>query len=101
MLEYLKAYQNLGVAGLFIMMYLSTVWFLIRRLIKDREEERVRTERIVQVLAKYVETMRAHNALLDRLRDSVNADIQQQRELIVYLKARGSGFRRSVCDEPN
>lgn len=96
----LEAYQNFGVAGLFITMYLSTVWYLIKTLQKDREKEQERTKKMVEVLAAHVEATRVHNVLLEKLRETVHADIQQQRELIVYLKARGSGMRKAVCDEP-
>ena len=73
--EAYELYKNGGVAGLFIVLYISTLGLLIWLLIKDRSKEILRIEKLAEVLTTVTHTLDKGN------------------QLLTYLKARDDGRR--------
>ena len=94
----LEVYEKAGVAALFIVMYLTTVWFLIRLLIKDRQKEIDRTEKLTQVIIGVTQTLKEVVAVNDKLKTSVAEKDNRLAEFLAYIKARDEARRNGRND---
>lgn len=98
--EALETYKEAGVAGLFIVMYVTTVWFLIRMLMKDKQSilkqidaERVRTQEMTKIVEENAGALRQTAEIIKELKDTIQRDTDAHRELITYWKARDQFLR--------
>lgn len=100
----LEVYEKAGMAGVFLVLYVTTVWFLIRMLAKDKAQiitdlhgERERTVAMAQIVQGNTESNRQVIEVMRELKGVVEKDAEAQRELIAYFKAKDSfsgGSRR-------
>lgn len=91
----LEVYEKAGMAGVFLVLYVTTVWFLIRMLakdkaqiIKDLQSERERTVAMARIVEGNTESNRQVIDVMRELKGVVEKDAEAQRELIAYFKAR-------------
>jgi hypothetical protein len=96
-IEGLTAYKEFGVAGLFIVMYLGTVWFLIRMLIKDRDKEIDRVRALAQVVTENAGACLKVAQILEQLKERTEAEERKSAELLTYIRARDD-VRRGDAD---
>ena len=85
---FLTAYQELGVLGIFILLYIATVLFLIRTLVKDKEAEKNETTRVVTSLNAATNAMEKVSEGLDELQDVSEAQSKKVEDLLNYLRIR-------------
>lgn len=93
----LEVYEKAGMAGVFLVLYVTTVWFLIRMLAKDKaqiiadlQSERTRTVAMAQIVQGNTESNRQVIEVMRELKGVVEKDAEAQRELIAYFKAKDS-----------
>ena len=86
-----ETYKQLGVAGLFILMYVTTVWFLIRVLVKQSSDAKAMTEKVVVALE--ASTSQSKQALdgMKNVSSSVDAQKTMMTEYIAYMKGLEKG----------
>lgn len=85
---FLTAYQELGVAGLFIVMYVCTVLYLIKTLVKSKEESVKDTVTLVTALNETVASLENMTDSLDKLTKQSNEQTKRVDELLLYLKLK-------------
>ena len=90
-IEEYKIYKEFGVAALFIVMYVTTVWFLIRTLVQDRAKEVKRTEKIVEVVAASNVVLSRNTDILEKLKETIDNEERRSSELLTYLRAKDEG----------
>jgi len=91
----LEVYEKAGVAGLFIVLYITTIWFLIRVLMKDKqrivdmyEKETERVERLATIVQSNTDSNKQMVRVAVELKDAVQEDTKVQREMMAYFKAK-------------
>ncbi len=88
LLEFLKAYKEFGVAGLFIMMYLATVWLLIKELKASKKECVDITDRVVTVLDKSANCVDRFSAVMEKVEQGQSDLMTNNKEFIAFFKGR-------------
>jgi hypothetical protein len=93
----LEVYEKAGMAGVFLVLYVTTVWFLIRMLAKDKAQiiadlqgERTRMTAMAQIVQGNTESNRQVIEVMRELKGVVEKDADAQREMIAYFKAKDS-----------
>jgi len=71
-MDFLPAYERYGVAGLFIAMYIATIFMFIKYLIVYSEKEIKRCENLATLITKSTEVSQSQIILLEKLKDSVD-----------------------------
>lgn len=87
-IEEYTIYKEFGVAALFIVMYVTTVWFLIRTLVQDRAKEVKRTEKLAELIATSNVVWRRNTEILEQLKLAIEREERRALEFLVYVKAR-------------
>ncbi len=91
LLELLKVYKDYGVAGLFMVLFVATIYFFYKDL-KERLKEQVAiTERVVNVLDKASNSMSTSAEKLGGVEESINNQSTQTKEFIAFLRGRDEG----------
>jgi uncharacterized protein Yka (UPF0111/DUF47 family) len=85
---FLSAYQELGVAGLFILLYITTVWYLIRTLVQSKVDATNETQKVVTALNEAVTATESMAETIGELKESVDGESKKIDELLTYLKLR-------------
>jgi hypothetical protein len=91
---FLTAYQELGVAGLFILLYITTVLYLIRTLVKDKEDEKTETKNVVNALNSATVAMKGMADSMDELKEMSREQNKNVDAMMTYMKLRDSFNRR-------
>jgi len=94
-LETYQIYEKGGMIALFVIMYLTTIAFTLRllmkdreKLIQDREREVKRTEHMAEIVVRQTQAQLETNELLKKLQDAVTLEVRKSAELMTYFKAR-------------
>jgi len=66
-----QVYKEFGVAALFIVMYLGTVWFLIRQLVKGKEEAVENAKTMARALEANTQSTDASNSIMLELKKAI------------------------------
>ncbi len=89
----LTIYKDYGVAGLFLTLYLITLWFFYKEL-KEREKLMVAiTERVVTALDKSSDSSETTAEVLKNVGTSLDTNTKQTGEFIAFVRGRDSGGR--------
>ncbi|MFH1303776.1 MAG: hypothetical protein ABIK07_22185 [Planctomycetota bacterium] len=83
-----KIYREFGVAALFIAMYITTVWFLIKKLMQDRIQEVKRTKEIVEVVMTSNMVLSKNTEILEKLKSAIESEEKKSSELLMYLRTK-------------
>jgi tRNA(Phe) wybutosine-synthesizing methylase Tyw3 len=97
-IETYQVYKEFGVAALFIVMYVTTVWFLIRTLVQDRAKEIKRTETVVELIVTSNAVLARNTEILEKLKETIENEERRSSELLTYLRTKdemGKGRRDS------
>lgn len=87
-LELLKVYKDFGVAGLFITLYLLTVWRFYREL-KDREQKGMAmTERMIVALDGAANAIERNGEVLSTVEKSIGESTTQVKLFIAFIRGR-------------
>ena len=89
--ELLKLLQDVGVAALFIAMYLTTVWYLYKELKAGKVEATAMVERMVTSLDKSSRATEDETKALDGVKASLDETRGQTREFLAFLRGRDAG----------
>jgi len=87
-IEEYQVYKEFGVAALFIVMYVTTVWFLIRTLVQDRAKEVKRTEKVVELIVTSNAVLSRNTEILEKLKGAIEAEERKSAELLTYLRTK-------------
>jgi len=87
-LEAAKLYQEWGVAALFIVMFAITLGFLIRLLVKGKDKEIERTEKLANILMQNAHSMDEYADVVRALQVCVDKEARASTELLTYFRTR-------------
>jgi tRNA(Phe) wybutosine-synthesizing methylase Tyw3 len=87
-IEEYQIYKEFGVAALFIVMYVTTVWFLIRTLMQDRLKEVKRTEKVVELIVTSNAVLARNTEILEKLKEAIETEERKSSELLTYLRTK-------------
>jgi len=95
LMEFLKIYKDLGVAALFIALYLVTVYFFYKELKNSKDEVVVMTEKVTAVLDKAATAITEMNKTTRDGKDSIDQLRNQNEQFLSFLRGRDEHRRRS------
>lgn len=84
----LEAYEKFGIAGLFICMYLVTIWFLVRQILASKKEMVDMVEKVVAIQEKTIKSNEDITKTMGAVKRTVEASVAQHSEFIAYLRGR-------------
>jgi uncharacterized membrane protein YgcG len=94
-MEAARIYKEMGVAALFIVMYVVTVWFLIRLLIADKKKAEEKTERMINVVNDCTNSNEQVTDAVKEMNKALEANTQHQIAFLTYQKARDEARRNN------
>lgn len=93
--EAVNTYRELGVAGLFIFLYVSTVIIFFKTLREDRKETIQLTEKMIAALESSTNANRDSAKLVAEVKNSLDQSTNQSKEFLAYARGRDSKGTRS------
>jgi len=87
----LEVYKTYGVAGLFIVMYLATIWLFIADLKSQREKFAEMTKQMVEALNSSAMANIKTSDILSEVKKSLDENSNKMSEFIAYLRGRDEG----------
>ena len=84
----LQTYRELGVAGLFILMYLATIAMFICDLRKQRAAADENVEKMVRALDASAAASARTGDVLQRVHETLEENSRQLGEFVAYLRGR-------------
>ncbi len=87
-LELLKVYKDFGVAGLFLCLYLITVYFFYKNMQAGKIEAVAMTERVVLMLDKAANAINEMSRVSMEEKASLDQMRSQNNEFISFLRGR-------------
>jgi hypothetical protein len=81
-------YEKAGLAGLFLLMYLFTVGYLIRSLVRQQKEGKEETAMIVHALESSTAMNEKCADLMDRVSTATEQQSRALSEFIAWMKGR-------------
>lgn len=85
---YLEIFKQLGIAGLFIAMYLTTVYYFYRELKEHKNELKEIGEKSVSALERSTRSIEDSTDILGTVKEGLEASKAQTSEFIAFLKGR-------------
>ncbi len=92
-MDLLKVYKDYGVAGLFICLYLITVYFFYKELKNSKSEYVTMVERVVGTLDKATSAITEASQTSKDARECMDQTRSQNNEFISFLRGRDDGRR--------
>ena len=91
---WMEILKQFGIAGLFIAMYLTTIWYFYKELKESKKEMRETVERTTLALEKSDRIGEDTIRLLRSLEDTMTDNSKQISEFISFQRGRDSGGYR-------
>jgi len=83
-----QLYRDVGVAGLFIFLYLATLVTFIRDLKAQRKEAQEMTERVIKAMdSSSISSVKAAE-VLEKVKGTIEDNTRKMSEFIAFLKGR-------------
>jgi len=86
--EALKIYKDYGIAGLFLVLYLTTVWKFHETLKSNKTEMVMMVERVIHVADTSSAAIAASNETMSEVKSGMDQLVRQNGEFLSYLKGR-------------
>jgi len=86
-------YRDAGVAALFIVLYLTTLYFFIRDLREQRVAAHVNAEKMVKALENSERTTQQAIECMNQVKETISLHATQTAEFIAYLEGRDDARR--------
>jgi hypothetical protein len=90
--EALQAYKEVGVAALFISMYLATIWKFINELKESRAFQtammKEMTEKVIIALESSKQTNNEYNRMAAEVKVTIDQNTRHSIEFLAFLKGR-------------
>ena len=87
----LKILQDMGVAALFIAMYLFTIWYFYKELKSSKADATAMVEKVTTSLDKSSRATEDETKALDGVKASLDETRGQTREFLAFLRGRDAG----------
>lgn len=84
----LEMYKTFGVTGLFIFLYLTTVYMFIRDLQAQRKKEEERTERVIKALEASSSASLKSAEVLTSVKTTLDDSDRKLGEFVAFIKGR-------------
>lgn len=86
--EAAEFYEKAGVAALFIVLYITTVLFLIKQLVKAKEDAVKMVEKVTEKLAESTTAIQDNKAATVKLQELLTNYMAKQSEAMAYERGR-------------